>query len=75
VRVPSDARDTHDPHQLRDLVPADVMAGLAHRDGELVGPMETAVGPPDIQRDVRHVNVGPFGAGARLAVDMALQAQ
>ena len=55
------AFDAEDAHQPRDLIAADVIAGVAHRGRELVGTIETAVRPPAVQRDVRHVRVVPVG--------------
>ncbi len=63
--APPGALDPDDPHEPGHLVTADVVAGLAHRRGQLVRPIEAAVRPPDLQGGVGHVGVVPVGLAHR----------
>ena len=65
VLAPTGAFDPNDAHQPGGLVPADIVAGFAHGRGQLVGPVEAAVRPPDAQGHVGHLSVIPGGLGHR----------
>src|SRR3954451_9095984 len=63
--APAYALNTGDPHEPADLVPADPVAGAAHRMPHLPDPVQLVVPPPQVDDGIHRIRLVQLGRGNR----------